>query len=55
MLMFNYELEQIEYYFKHIMIIETRFLNKLRSSIVNVQLRVLHDQLFIQSMLHRYL
>ena len=41
--MFNYELEQIRYYFKHIVITETRFSDKLRSSIVNVQFRLLHD------------
>ena len=55
MLMFNYEFEQVRYYSKHAVITETRFLNKLRFSIVNIQFRLLHDQMFIQSMLHHYL
>ena len=36
MLMLNYELKQVRYYSKHVVITETRFLNKFRSSIVNV-------------------
>ena len=55
MLMLNYELEQVRYYFKHVVITETRFANKFRFSIVNVQLRLLHDQLFIQSLFYYYL
>ena len=55
MLMFNYELKQVRYYFKHVVITKTRFTNKFRLSIVNVQFRLLHDQLFIQSLLHHYL
>ena len=47
MLMFNYEFEQIRYYFKHVVIIKTQFADKLRFSIINIQLRLLHDQLFI--------
>ena len=41
------ELKQIQYYFKHVLITEIRFLNKLCSSIVNIQFQLLHDQLFV--------
>ena len=49
------ELKQVRYYFKHALITKTRFLNKFRSSIVNIQFRLLHDQLFVQRMLYRHL
>ena len=49
------EFKQIRYYFKYVLITEIRFSDKLRSSIINVQLRSLHNQLFIQRMFYRHL
>ena len=34
--MSDYEFEQVRYYCKHALIAETRFVNKLRFTIVNV-------------------
>ena len=53
--MFNDEFKQVRYYYKHALTAKTQLANKLRFTIINVQLQLLHNQLFIQSIFHHHL